>query len=133
MSSKLRRPCQLQAAMKRRLAVYPKAFCIEQDICDVTLWLIEKFRVPSVHLWVDRHYVHDGRKISGVTAMRWHRHPDSLTTAANEAFLALGYEISDTGADIYAYQPCNGNHSRHDAIRAFGRLEIALRDWSNPR
>ena len=31
--------CTLQVARKRRLSVYPDAFGIEQDICDVTLWL----------------------------------------------------------------------------------------------
>ena len=128
MPSRTKSQCASQFARERRLSVYPHDFGIEQDVCDVTLWILEKFRVPSVHLWVDRHYFHVGRQISGVTAMMFHKHPDQLTPAAREAFLAFGYEINDTGADIYALQFCNGNHSKHEALQAFGRTEAALKD-----
>ncbi|WP_026759149.1 hypothetical protein [Sediminimonas qiaohouensis] len=48
--------CALQMARARRLSVFPDEFGMEQDICDITLWLIEKFRLRSVLVWVDRHY-----------------------------------------------------------------------------
>jgi hypothetical protein len=48
---------------------------------------------------------------------------------AREAFLALGYTIEDTGADIYGHPPCEGFHSRHETILAYGRIERALSSW----
>ncbi|MCR8827884.1 hypothetical protein [Pseudosulfitobacter koreensis] len=121
--------CVLQEARDRRLSVYPDEFGLKLDICDVTLWIRQKFRLPSVHVWVDRHYVHRGKDISGVTVILSPALPDPLTTAAREAFLALGYDIEDTGADIYGHPPCDGFHSRHEAIHAFGRIESVLRSW----
>ncbi|WP_375176064.1 hypothetical protein [Pseudooceanicola sp.] len=129
MQSKSAPVCRLQLQKQRRLSVSPNHFGLEQDICDITLWLVEKFKVPSVHLWVDRHYVHEGRQIAGVTAMMFHRTPNRLTPAAYDAFRALGYEIEDTGADIYAHEICDGKHSRHEALKAFGRIQAALRSW----
>src|SRR6056297_3690665 len=119
--------CALQAARQRRLSVHPDEFGIEQDICDVTLWLIEKHSLSRVHVWVDRHYIQIGREIAGVTVMTSPRHPTRLTDAAHEAFLALGYTIEDTRADIYGHQFCDGHHSRHDALRAYGRIEAAIK------
>lgn len=43
-----------QVARKRRLSVYPDKFGMEQDICNVTLWLIEKHSLSHVHAWVIR-------------------------------------------------------------------------------
>ena len=121
--------CPLQAARQRRLSVYPDEFGLEQDICDVTLWLIEKHELPRVHVWVDRHYIQIGREIAGVTVMTSPRHPARLTETAHEAFLALGYTIEDTGADTYGHQFCDGHHSKHEAIRAYARIENAMRRW----
>ena len=121
--------CALEIAWQRRLSVYPDAFGLERDICDVTLWLAQKFRVPSALVWIDRHFVHSGREIAGIKVMMSPRHPDPLTPAAREAFLALGYVIEHTGADTYVLPFCNGRHSHHQALQARARIEAALRDW----
>ena len=102
---------------------------MEQDICDVTLWLIEKHSLSRVHVWVDRHYTQISRGIAGVTVMTSPRHPAQLTDAAHEAFLALGYTFEDTRADTYGHQLCDGHHSRHEVIQAYARIENALRLW----
>ena len=121
--------CVLQLARRRRLSVHPDQFGMEQDICDVTLWLIEKHSLSRVHVWVDRHYTQIGREIAGVTVMTSPRHPAPLTDAAHEAFLALGYRIEDTRADTYGHQFCDGHHFKHDALNAYGRIEAAIKAW----
>ncbi len=121
--------CALQVARERRLRAHPDEFGMEQDICDVTLWIQEKFRLSSVHVWVDRHHGHHGREISGVTVLMSPTHPDPMTPAAHEAFLALGYIIEDTGADIYGHPLCDGNHSKHEILQAYARIESALRSF----
>ena len=93
----------------------------------MTLWLIEKHSLSRVHVWVDRHYTQIGREIAAVTVMTSPCHPARLSEAAQEAFLALGYTIEDTRADTYGHQFCDGHHSRHDALRAYGRIEAALK------
>jgi len=119
--------CVLHMARKRRLSVFPEKVGIEHDICDVTLWLMEKFGLKSVHVWIDRHYTQFGSEIAGVTVMTSPPHPGQLTDAAHRAFLALGYEIHDTGADTYGHQFCDGKHSRHEALQAYSRIEDALK------
>ena len=114
---------------KRRLSVFPDDLGLEQHICDVTLWVREKFRLSSVHVCVGRHYGHKDRELSGVTIIASPWHPDPITSAVVEAFLALGYAIEDAGADVYGYPVCDGNHSRHEVLRAFGRIEAALNKW----
>lgn len=121
--------CALQVARKRRLSVYPEAFMVEQDICDVTLWLSEKHNQSRVYVWVDRHYTQAGQEIAGVTVINSPCHLAYMTEEARDAFLALDYRIENTGADLYAYEFCNGHHSRHEAIRAYARIEAALRRW----
>ncbi len=121
--------CTLQVARQRRLSVHPDEFGMELDICDVTLWLIEKSRLSRLHVWVDQHYTQIGRQIAGITIMTSPRHPARLTEAAREAFFALGYTIENTGADTYGHQFCDGHHSRHEAIQAFARIEGALQRW----
>lgn len=121
--------CALQVARQRRLGVYPEEFGLEQDICDVTLWLVQKYRLPSVIVWIDRHYVHKDREIADITVMMSPRHPDPLTPAARDAFLALGYEIDHTGADTYGHQFCDRRHSHHEILQAYARIEGALRSW----
>ncbi|MAJ76639.1 hypothetical protein [Sulfitobacter sp. TMED3] len=100
---------------------------MEQDICDVTLWLIEKHSLSRVRIWIDRHYTQFGRKLADLTVVASPSHPARLTDAAHEAFLALGYTIADTGADTYAHPSCFGHHSKHDVLRAYGRIEAAVR------
>ncbi len=121
--------CALRIARQRRLSVYPEKFGLEQDICDVTLWLAQKFRVPPALVLIDRHYVHSGREIAGITVMMSPRHLGTLTPAAREAFLALGYEIEHTGADTYGLPFCNGRHSHHEALQACARIDGAFCDW----
>ncbi len=118
--------CTLQVARERRLSAYPDEFGCEQDICDVTLWLGEKFREPSLLLWIDRHYFYHGTEIAGVKVMTHSGRPEPLTRAAREAFLALGYTIENTGADTYGFPLCDGHHSRHEALQAFAWIEAAL-------
>jgi len=124
--------CALQIARQRRLSVYPEQFGLEQDICDVTLWLVQKYRFPSALVWIDRHYVQCGREIAGITVMTSARHPDPPSPAAREAFLALGYEIKHSGADTYGHQCCDGRHSNHEIIQAYARIEVALSSRREP-
>lgn len=121
--------CTLQIARERRLSAYPGEFGMEQDICDVTLWLKEKSQEHSLLLWIDRHYFYPGPEIANVKVMTVPKHPEPLTAMARDAFLALGYVIENTGADTYGYPLCDGHHSRHEAIQAFARIEAALRRW----
>src|SRR6056297_2398440 len=71
--------CALRVARQRRLSVRPDEFGLEQDICDVTLWLIEKHCLSRVHVYVDRHYTQIGREIAGVTVTTSPSHPARLT------------------------------------------------------
>lgn len=121
--------CTSQIARERRLSAYSGEFGTERDICDVTLWLKEKFRETSLILWVDRHHSQRGREIANVVVITAPKRPISLTPAAREAFLALDYVIQKTGADTYGLPLCEGHHSQHDAIRAYARIEAALRGW----
>lgn len=129
MSRKSGARCRLQFARERRLSVYPDEFGMEQDICDVTLWLRWKFRETSLLLWIGQHYSQRDQEIAEVTVITKPRRPLSLTPAAGDAFLALGYVIENTGADTYGYPLCDGHHSRHEATQAFARIEAALRRW----
>jgi len=90
--------CQLQHTGRR--GSVPGALTLYRDICDVTLWLVQKFRVPFVHLWVDRHPFQQGREIACLSVMQWQQHLDLLAAAAREAFLALGYQIQDLGGGL---------------------------------
>lgn len=121
--------CVLQVYRTRRLSVYPDTPDIEQDICDVTLWLAAKHRLVKVIVCVDRHYIQSGRQIAGVTVFTSSDPIVRLNDVAHEAFLALGYTIENTGADIYTYQHCDGRHTRHEAIHAYARIEAALQRW----
>jgi len=110
----------------RRLSVYPDEVGIAQDVCDVTLWLIEKHGLSRVLCeWTDT-YTHVGRQIAGVTVMTSPRHPARLTEAARQAFFSLDQEIEDMSADIYGHQFCDDHPARHEAIQAYPRVEGAL-------
>ena len=75
---------------------------------------------------------HKDRELSGVTVIASPWHPDPITSAVVEAFLALGYAIEDAGADVYGYPICDGNHSRHDALRSYARIESTLDRFRSP-
>jgi len=118
--------CPLQIKRERRLRDLENEADIEQDICDVTLWLMIKYGLKPCHLWVERHYTQRGHQIARVSVFDPSDHIERWTDAARNAFLALGYDIHDSGADIYGYEFCNGKHSKHEAIRAYARIERAL-------
>ncbi|TNF13012.1 MAG: hypothetical protein EP320_10565 [Rhodobacteraceae bacterium] len=123
MSAKVLSPCAWRV---QGLDAEPHAAQLAQDICDVTVWLGVKYREPSIHLWVDRHAWQRGRQISGVHALAWHGDSVRILFGAGEVFVALGYVIEDTGAEIYAHPPCEAQHSRHAVLRAYARIEAAL-------
>lgn len=71
-----------------------------QDICDACLWLCQTFRMKFVNLWIERHFTDLNHKIEEITAI-WPRNQSTLTTsAAQEGFIALGYNIENTGAGV---------------------------------
>ncbi|WP_127902576.1 hypothetical protein [Solirhodobacter olei] len=78
-------------------------------------------------LYVHRHYTDRGREIAGVTVMAASKTLNPLALAARDAFLALGYTIENTHTDTYEYPLCNGNHSSHETLAAYDRIEKALR------
>ena len=117
--------CQLQPAHRRGST--PGGLTFQQDICDVSLWLVQKFRVPFVHLWVDRHPFQQGREIACISVMQWQHHLDLLAAAARKAFLALGYQILDLGGALMPCACCDGGHSHHEALIAYTRIEAAMR------
>ena len=124
--------CALQFNMKRRLSkrrpdVHPDEHAVEQDICDVTLWLRERYHLQSLHLWVERHFSQIGRQIAAVSVMHPKDRSEQLAQAAHAAFVAIGYEVEHSGADVYAYQACNGRHSQHETLQAYSRIQVALR------
>jgi hypothetical protein len=116
--------CQLQQARRRGSA--PDEGSVDQDICDISMWLVQKFRVPFVHLWVDRHPFQQDREIACLSVMQWQHHLDQLAAAAKEAFLALGYQILDTGSALIPCACCDERHSHHEALIAYARIEVAL-------
>lgn len=116
--------CQLQHARRRGSAADGSP--LHQDICDISMWLVRKFRVSFVHLWVDRHPFQQGREIACLSVMQWQQHLDLLAAAAREAFLALGYQIQDLGGALIPCACCDGGHSEHEALIAYARIEAAL-------
>lgn len=117
--------CQLQHA--GHWGSVPVGLTLHRDICDITLWLLQRFRVPFVHLWVDRHPFQQGREIACLSVMQWQHHLDLQAAAATEAFLALVYQILDLGDALMPYACCDGGHSHHEALIAYTRIEAALR------
>lgn len=90
------------------------------------MWLVQKFRVPFLHLWVDRHPIQKGREIACVAVMQWQHHVDQLAEAAREAFVAIGYQILDTGEVLIPCPCCDGGHSQHEVLVAYARIDTAL-------
>lgn len=120
--------CPLDLIRERRLEAYPGEFGPERDICDTTAWLRFKFQISGARVLVYRHYSQRGRMIAGVNVTDTQTNPRSFTPIVRQTFVALGYEIRDTGGDIYQCPRCNGNHSRHRMLRAYARIEKSLRN-----
>jgi len=121
--------CVLQISKDSRLRNHPGTFGPEQDICDITLWLNQCFPLSKARVVVGRHYTQRDREIAGLAVTSSATHSVSLAPLAFEAFLALGYQIEETGADSYQCPSCYGYHSRHEALYAYLRIESALRIW----
>jgi len=121
--------CVLQISQESRLRNHPGTFGPEQDICDITLWLNQRFPLSKARVVVGRHYTQRDCEIAGLTVTSSATHSVSLAPLAFEAFLALGYQIEETGADSYQCPSCYGYHSRHEALNAYLRIESALRIW----
>lgn len=119
--------CVLQIIKEKRLRDYPRSFGPEQDICDITLWLNQKFPKSKARLLVDRLYTQRRREIVGLSVTGIASQSLSMTPIALEAFLALGYSIPKGSGDSFRCPSCFGCHSKHDAIKAFARIESALR------
>lgn len=121
--------CALQIARDRRLGNHPDTFGPEQDICDVTMWLREKYPVSELQIWISRHYTQRDREMAGISVTSERTCLGSLALKVHEAFLALGYRIQDMSKDTYRCPTCYGHHSRHEVLLAFARVERALRIW----
>lgn len=124
--------CQLQQ-VRRRGSDLDEGYPFQQDICDISMWLVQKFRLPFVHLWVDRHPYQRRWEIACISVMQWQHHLDNLAAAAKEAFLALGYQILDLGDALIPCACCDGGHSHHEALLAYTRIEAALRERTASR
>jgi len=81
--------CVLQVVREKRLRDYPGSFGPEQDICDITLWLNQKFPISKARLLVDRLYTQRSREIVGLSVTGIASQSLSMTPIALEAFLAL--------------------------------------------
>jgi hypothetical protein len=121
--------CVLQNIRQSRLKNYPGTFGPEQDICDITLWLNQRFPLSKARVLVERHYTQRGREIAGLTVTCSAAQSASLAPLALEAFLALGYQIQETGGDSYQCPSCYGYHSRHEALKAYERIESGRQVW----
>ncbi len=124
MSDRLLSPCAWEA---QGLDKDPYSAQLKQDICDVTAWFCVKYHVPSVRLWLYRHLRQRGREIAGVYALASHGAALHILPGAEAAFLAIGYELPNTGGEILAHPLCAPEHSRHEVLRAYARVETALR------
>ena len=68
-----------------------------------------------------------------MTAMLSYRQPDEMTPAAQEAFLASGYEIHDAGPKSFGYPSCKRDHSKHEALQTYARIAAALLLIESPK
>jgi hypothetical protein len=99
---------------------------LERDICDVSMWLLSRYQIPYIRLWIDKHRFQGEYQIACVSVIMWEKNLGHLNSVVREAFIALNYEISDTGEEIYALQCCEGPYSSHETLRAYTRVESAL-------
>lgn len=116
----------MQIAREHRLRKHPGEFGPEQDICDVTGWLRQKYPLSNARLVVYRHYTHRGREFAGISVSSVRLAAVPLVAHVFEAFVALGYSIEDTGGDTYRCPSCNGQHSSHENLMAYARIEGIL-------
>lgn len=121
--------CVLQQIQENRLRKHPDTFGPEQDICDISLWLKQKFPLSDALILVDRHYTQRSRELAGFAVTNAATESACLAPIVFEAFLALGYMIQETGGDKYRCPSCYGHHSKHEALKAFARIESAIRAW----
>ena len=119
--------CVLQVIREKRLRDHPDSFGPEQDICDITLWLNQKFFISKARLLVDRLYTQRNREIVGLSVTGIASQSLPMTPIALEAFLALGYSVQKGSGDSFRCPSCFGRHSKHDEIKAFARIESTLR------
>ena len=108
--------CQLQKARRRR-GLTPDECEMDQNICDISLWLMVKFQISFAPLWIDRHHFQQGQELARVTV----------------TFVALGYRFVDTGEAVCRRQSCDGTHSKHDALRAYACIEAKIMTWQKSR
>ncbi|MEM5521880.1 hypothetical protein [Sulfitobacter sp. AS59] len=118
--------CQLQRIRRSRDPSHGAPY-LDRDICSITMWLLEKYQEPHVHLWIDRYYFQSSYLIARLLLDVPDERNEPLTKAALEAFSALGYQIFDSGETTYPYPCCDGSHSKHDALRAYAHIETAIR------
>jgi len=119
--------CVLQIIKEKRLRDYPDSIGPEQDICDITLWLNQKFPKSKARLLVDRLYTQRSHEFVGLSVTGIASQSLSMTPIALEAFLALGYSIEKASGDSFRCPTCFGRHSKHETIKAITRIEGALR------
>ena len=118
--------CQLHKVSRLR-DPDPGGRDLNQDICDITMWLLEKYPEPYLQLWIECYYAQSNHLIARLLVDVRDERYEAVTQAALEAFMALGYEIIDTGETSYPYPCCDGEHSRHEALKAYARIEREIR------
>ena len=101
---------------------------IMEDAYDVGLWLRQKYFARRFHLWVGCHNIKVKGHIARIELTENGTSEGTLTSATNTAFQALGYTIKDTGAAIHSFEPVRDALSSHDSLRAYARLEAALKN-----
>jgi|TARA_R110002073_G_scaffold129935_5_gene276477 hypothetical protein len=101
---------------------------IMEDAYDVSLWLRQKYLARHFQLWVGCHNLRVRGQIARIELTESGTSDGMLTSAANSAFQALGYTIKDTGAAIHSFEPVRDASSSHDSLRAYARLEAALKN-----
>ena len=118
--------CVLQLIQKNWLRTHPDSFGPEQDICDISLWLRQKFPLSNARVLVNRHYTQRSREIADFAVTSVAAQSACLAEMVFEAFLALGYNVQETGGDMYQCPSCSGHHSKHEKLTAYARIESAL-------
>lgn len=118
--------CRVQIAREHRLRKHPGEFGPEQDICDVTGWLRQKYPLSNARLVIYRHYTQHGREFADISVSSVRPNAAPLAAHVLEAFAALGYNIEDTGGDTYCCPSCNGHNSSHENLMAYARIEGTL-------
>ena len=100
---------------------------IIEDAHEVNLWLGQKYSTLHFHLWVGCHNIRKKAPIARIELLANGPSGGILTSATSTAFQALGYTIKDTGAAIHSFEPVRDALSNHDILRAYARVEEALK------